>query len=80
MAEAFDWQVECPDLAVRVVEPVTPHMQAVWTAVHTVVRVIDDEGPYPPYHRGVIAEQRREWPTLWRALDELRNALRHPPR
>jgi hypothetical protein len=43
-------------------------------AVAAVLRAIDDEGPRPDVHRDVGARHRREWPTLWRALDELRRA------
>lgn len=34
-------------------------------------RAIWDAGPFPSYHREVMERHRREWPTLWKALDEL---------
>ena len=30
-----------------------------------------DEGHEPAYHRQVLARHRREWPTLWRVLDQI---------
>lgn len=40
-------------------------------AAHRVHRAIVDEGPVPPYHNRVMEKHRKEWPTLWAALDEL---------
>lgn len=40
-------------------------------AVDRIRRAIDDEGPDPVRHRRIMAKHRREWPTLWAALDEL---------
>jgi hypothetical protein len=31
---------------------------------------IYDEGINPAYHQYVMSKQRKEWPTLWKALDE----------
>ena len=42
--------------------------------VESVVRAIRDEGPVPGYHREVMVRHRREWPTLWNALDDLLDA------
>lgn len=46
-------------------------------------RAISNQGPVPRYHRQVMADHRREWPTLWRAIDDLRALLpdddRYPP-
>ena len=30
-----------------------------------------DEGSHPLHHRQVMARHRREWPVLWKAVDEL---------
>lgn len=30
-----------------------------------------DEGPNPAYHRAMLARHRREWPTLWQAIDAI---------
>ncbi len=32
---------------------------------------IENEGPKPRYHREVMERHRREWPTLWAAIDRL---------
>lgn len=36
-------------------------------------------GPQPQWHRSVIARHRAEWPTLWRAIDQVLAALDAPP-
>jgi hypothetical protein len=40
-------------------------------AVRAVVQAITNEGRVPGYHRQVMQRHRSEWPTLWRALDQL---------
>lgn len=40
-------------------------------AVKAVIEAIRNEGSHPQYHREVMARHRREWPTLWKALDAL---------
>lgn len=30
-----------------------------------------NEGPQPLYHKSVMEKHRKEWPTLWNALDKL---------
>jgi hypothetical protein len=30
---------------------------------------IENEGPQPDYHQKVMARHRKEWPTLWKAID-----------
>lgn len=40
-----------------------------------VLIAIKDEGSHPPYHREVMARHRREWPTLWKAIDGLCSTL-----
>lgn len=39
-------------------------LDALWSAVH-------DAGPVESYHRDVMRRHRREWPTLWRAIDAI---------
>lgn len=39
--------------------------------IDAVSRAIHDQGPVPGFHRRVADRHRREWPTLWRALDQL---------
>lgn len=46
---------------------------------------IHDAGPVPGYHRDIMRKHRREWPTLWEALDAVAAAdgwknLRRSPR
>lgn len=40
-------------------------------ALNDVRRAIQDPGRSPSHHREVMARHRREWPTLWAALDRL---------
>ena len=40
-------------------------------AVQKVKRAILNEGRMPAHHRKVMQQHRKEWPTLWAALDEL---------
>lgn len=35
------------------------------------VRAIQNPGPSPYWHRQVLHKHRREWPTLWAAIDEI---------
>ena len=39
--------------------------------IHDLVRAVLDEGPKPAAHRQIMARHRREWPTLWRAIDAI---------
>lgn len=32
---------------------------------------ITDEGANPEYHQRMMLDHRREWPVLWRAIDDL---------
>lgn len=41
-----------------------------------VLWAIDNPGPRPDYHRAVMERHRAEWPTLWRALDNLSESMR----
>lgn len=47
-----------------------------YVALYEVIEAIQNEGPMPAYHREVMARHRREWPTLWNALDKLVGATR----
>jgi hypothetical protein len=33
--------------------------------------VINNEGPNPRHHRKVMKRHRKEWPSLWKLLDDL---------
>ena len=41
--------------------------------VAEVIAAIENEGRAPAYHQMIMARHRREWPTLWKALDALRD-------
>jgi hypothetical protein len=40
-------------------------------AIEKMILAIQVEGPVPQYHRHVMRKHRSEWPTLWRAIDEI---------
>lgn len=40
-------------------------------AVKDVVMAIRDPGRVPRWHYRIMFRHRKEWPTLWKALDEL---------
>ena len=44
-------------------------------AVYEVLKAVSDEGQRPEFHRVVAERHRREWPTLWKTLDELNRAF-----
>lgn len=43
-------------------------------AIERLRLAIEDEGPRPDLHRATLARHRAEWPTLWRAIDNLLEA------
>jgi hypothetical protein len=40
-------------------------------AVEKLIAAIKVEGPVPQYHRHVMRKHRSEWPSLWKAIDEI---------
>lgn len=40
-------------------------------AIEKIRRAIENPGSHPAYHREVMTRHRKEWPVLWRAIDEL---------
>lgn len=40
-------------------------------AIARLLEAVLDEGPAPGYHREIMGRHRREWPTLWEAIDAL---------
>lgn len=40
-------------------------------AIKKMILAIKVEGPVPQYHRHVMRKHRSEWPTLWKAIDEI---------
>lgn len=45
------------------------HYQA--ERIDRLIAAIIDEGSHPQVHREILAEHRRQWPTLWDAIDRL---------
>lgn len=43
-------------------------------AIDTLLNAINTAGPVPKHHIQVAAKHREEWPTLWKAIDQLREA------
>lgn len=41
------------------------------TPVEQLARAVYDKGRMPIYHDTVMARHRKEWPTLWAAIDRL---------
>lgn len=39
--------------------------------INQLASAILNEGPEPAYHRQVINLQRRQWPVLWQAIDQV---------
>ena len=37
--------------------------------IDALILAVHDEGPMPRFHRQVMQRHRREWPTLWDAID-----------
>ena len=35
-----------------------------------IMEAIDNEGPKPRYHREVMKRHRKQWPSLWAAIDK----------
>lgn len=40
-------------------------------AIRKLLDAIQVEGPVPQYHRHVMRKHRSEWPTLWKAIDDI---------
>ena len=40
-------------------------------ALQQLRQAVKDEGPKPRFHREVEMRHRRQWPTLWSAIDRL---------
>ena len=39
--------------------------------IRDLIRAIEDEGLAPARHQEIMARHRREWPTLWAAIDKI---------
>lgn len=48
-------------------------------AARAVISAITNQGPVPSYHLGIMRRHQREWPTLWNALGDLRDAVHSSP-
>lgn len=40
-------------------------------AIEALRYAIEKEGPRPWFHRKIMRRHRRQWPTLWAAIDRL---------
>ena len=40
-------------------------------AIQKLIDAIRIEGPVPSYHHHVMRKHRKEWPTLWNAIDKI---------
>ena len=40
-------------------------------ACEELIKAVLDRGPRPDVHDKIMAKHRREWPTLWRAIDKI---------
>jgi hypothetical protein len=49
--------------------------QALREAAKRVERAVKVKGPAPGQHEATMARHRKEWPTLWKALDDLLRSL-----
>lgn len=49
-------------------------------AVAGVIEAIFNQGPRPDLHCQILDRHRREWPSLWAALDRLVEEAGHPER
>lgn len=45
-------------------------------ALDSLRAAVTDEGPVPAYHRDIMRRHRREWPSLWHAIDAVLRADR----
>lgn len=43
-------------------------------AIEKLADAVQNEGSHPAYHRQVMVKHRNEWPTLWRAIQEVLDA------
>ena len=53
--------------------PVGRRLDALAAALDALDAAIMVPGPVPEYHEKIMAKHRREWPTLWAAIDAVRN-------
>lgn len=40
-------------------------------AIAKIKKALLDKGPNPKFHDAMMEKHRKEWPALWRGLDEL---------
>ncbi len=60
----------------QLIEDQQAEIRRLRSAIGTVIAAIDNKGPHPGYHSLIAAQHRAEWPTLWKALDNLKEARR----
>lgn len=54
--------------------PVGDRLNTLAQALDALDRAITEAGPQPVWHERMMERHRREWPTLWAALDAIRRA------
>lgn len=55
------------------------NMANITAEVEALRKAIEDEGPVPRHHRDVMSASRRDWPTLWAAIDDVVDQDREYP-
>ena len=45
-------------------------------AIRDLFAAIEDSGPKPDVHQRIMDVHRREWPTLWKAIDDIRKTFK----
>lgn len=60
----------------QLIEDQQAEIRRLRSAIGTVIAAIDNKGPHPGHHDIIVARHRAEWPTLWQAIDKLREARR----
>ena len=50
-------------------QPQDPSRETLECWVDALILAVRDEGPEPRFHREVMQRHKKEWPTLWNAID-----------
>lgn len=53
----------------------SPEPISIQDAAEQVYEAVANEGSHPKSHKWILHKHRKEWPTLWRALDALFEVL-----
>lgn len=52
------------------------HVDELHQLIDQLIKAVEDEGINPEYHKRTLVKHRGEWPTLWEAIDNLRQYRR----